>query len=353
MILSIFEIQLVNAQLNILAPLPKNPCPAVEWYDVYNCSESCGICESCKNHAKRFHVHQCISDKIPLSSEELRLKKAYTEIKNAKIGHSNSTPDTIAGAIAFVKKKYGISDRKFKYGNLPYFHNMKIVWYHFIFSSPEFVSAMTDYIIASWYHVSFKMYEHDAENDEHDAEKDEQRHHELFVKMEYTYKELCALVDQIDDEIKEVIKEISHTHILPIAYRKYKKLLKNYGLVFVCEEDKEEIVAREGKIVVLTATIVEESDKLQTLKVQYDTMEHAYKKLIDACKVDFVSKEDNDEIFAKKEEFFALEGTFLREREKLRNLQKHLDALKKKQRKALENQIQYAESLLAQLEEKL
>lgn len=343
---SIFDIPSAHELLNIIAPLPENPCPKVIWYDVYNCSESCRICESCEKHAKHFHVHQCIMDNIPLSSEALRLKDAYTDIKKAKIGHSNSTPDTIAGAIAFVKKKHGISDRKFKYDNLPYFPNMKIEWYHLILSSPEFVSALTEYIIASWNHASFKMYEHDAENDEHDAEKDEQCRDELFVKMEYTYKELYPLVDQIDDEINEVIKKISHTHILPIAYRKYKKLLKNYGFVFVCEEDKKEIVDREAEIDVLTTTIVQESDKLQTLKVQYDTMEHAYK-------VDFVSKEDNDEIFAKKEEFFALEGTFLRECEKLCNLQKHLDALKKKQRKALENQIQYAESLLAQLEDKL
>jgi hypothetical protein len=272
MIFSIRSIPNVAALLKSIAPLPEKPCPAVEWYDEDNCSATC---KSCKEHAKHFHMLQCITKKIPQSSEALCLIGACTEIQRAKHEHRNST----FGAIAYVKDNYGIGDRKFKYENVPYLHNMEIEWYRFIFSSPEFVSALSAYLIASWNHTSFKMYELDAENDEPDAEKDEQFHNELFVKMNYTYKELCALVDQIDDEINEVIKEISHTRTLPIAYRKYKKLLKSYGLVFVCEEDKEEIVAREAKIDVLTATNVQESDKLQNLKVQYDTMEPARKTM--------------------------------------------------------------------------
>ena len=158
MIFSILGILLVSELLNSIAPQPGGPCPAVEWYDEDNCSATCKQCKSCKEHAKHFHMHQCITKKIPQSSEALCPIGACTEIQRAKHEHRNST----FGAIAYVKDNYGIGDRKFKYGNMPYVPKMEIEWYRLIFSSPEFVSALSAYLIASWNHASFNMYERDT-----------------------------------------------------------------------------------------------------------------------------------------------------------------------------------------------
>ena len=140
----------------------------------------------------------------------------------------------------------------------------------------------------------------------------------------------------------------SHNRILPKAYRGYKKLLKKCGFDVVCETDMEEMNARKKEIDALSTTIALKRSKFQILQGKYDAMKPAYEKLIDMCR--FTGEEDNDEIVVRKEEFRALEGTFLQKCMKLRNLQEHLDALKKKQRKALERLIQDAESRLAQLE---
>ncbi len=330
---SVFDVASVDNLLSILAPRPEEPCPAVKWYDAINHSPSCGICESCKAYDKHLHMHQCIMTKIPKSSEALRLTVASTKIQDAKYNHRNSRPGAIADAIADVKTRYGISSREFKYENLPYLHQIVIAWYSFLFSNRDFVNALTAYLIASWNHASFNMYEIGTEA-------------KMLERKERTFQEMVTIVNILDINVDRVIQQISDTRILRKAYRDYKKLLNSYGFVFVCEEDNEEIDDRKAEITVLTATFLQECDKFQTLQVQFNTMEPAYRELIDAC------KEDNDKIVTKKKEFRAFECIFLQEREKLRKLQKQLDSLKKKQRKALEKRIQDAERLLAQLEEK-
>lgn len=353
----------VDNLLQKIAPLPVDPCPNMEWND--DDGTVCGNCESCYKTAKFMHMHSCIARNIPKSSEAIRLERASNEIRNTGIAHMDSTPDAIADAIADVKKRHGINNHAFKYNNLPCMHKLEIAWYFFLFSDRNFVSALTAYLTASWKHASFNVYEcgteaddeldtETDETDEADAETDEiGTEAKMLERKKHAFEEVLRVCNVIDKNVGRVIKMISHNRILPKAYRGYKKLLKNYGYDVVYVEETEEVDARKAKIDVMRATIMQERDKLQNLTVQYDAEKPAYDKLVDECKVEFVGKEDTAEIVSRKEEFRALEGTFLREGLKLRNLQEDLEALKKKQYKALTNQIQYAESLLAQLKEEI
>ena len=348
----------VTALLDTIAPRPDEPCLYMEWNEE-DPGPVCGNCASCRDTDRFMHMYSCIANDIPKPREGLRLERASNEIRNTGNAHRNSTPDARSDAIAAVKTQHGINNRKFKH-NLPCMHFLEIAWYFFLFSDPNFVSALTAYLTASWKHASFNVYECGTADDELDTADDELdtadeigTEAKMLERKEHAFEEVLRVCDVIDNNVGSVIKMISHNRILPKAYREYKKLLKKYGFDVVYVEDKEEVDARKARIDVLRAIIMQESDKLQNLKVQYDAKRPAYEKLVDECKVDFVGKEDTAEIVSRKEEFRALEGTFLREGLKLRYLQEDLDALTKKQFKALTNQIQYAKSLLAQLEEKL
>jgi hypothetical protein len=313
----------------------------MEWiYD--DPGPACGNCMSCYKTAKYMHMHSCIAEDIPKSGEGLRLERASNEIRNTGIALMNSTPDAIADAIADVKKRHGISERKFKH-NTPCMHNLKIAWYFLLFSDRNFVSALTAYLIASWKHASFNVYECGTEADELDTDDEADAgtveigtKAKMLERKKHAFEEVLRVCNVIDNDVGRVIKMISHNRILPKAYRRYKKLLKKYGFDVVYVENKEEVDARQAKIDVLRAIIMQKSGELTILQVQYDAEKPAYEKLVDECKVEFV---DTAEIVSRKEKFRALEGTFLREGLKLRYLQEDLDALKKKQFKALKNQI--------------
>ena len=309
MILSIFGISTVSNVLNSMAPRPANPCLAVEWYDEDNCSAPCEQCESCTAFAKHFHTHQCIAGKIPPSSEASRLTRASVEIQRAKEDRVNSTPGAIADAIAVIKDEYGIEDRVFKYNNLPFPHEIEIEWCRLIFSLPEFVSALSAYLIASWNHALFNMYERDAKNDGQDQR-------ELFIVASQTYQEMCALVKKIDDEVYWVIMNVSSTKILPKASCKYKKLLKAYGLGFVCEGNNDEKADNE-EISLLKAKIAQQLVILDNLQNQHLEMKHAYE----------VESFDNEDVI-KADNALALK--IMQEQDKLCDLKIQLKALKGK-----------------------
>lgn len=292
-----------------MAPRPANPCLAVEWYDEDNCSAPCGQCDSCTDSAMHFHMHQCIAGKIPPSSEALRLTRASAEIRHAKGDPVNSTLGSIAGAIAVVKHEYDIEDRVFKYNNLPFPREIEIEWYCLIFSSPEFVSALSAYLIASWNHALFNMYERDAKNDGQDQR-------ELIVAASQTYQKMCALVKKIDDEVYGVIMNVSSTRILPNAFRKYKKLLKAYGIGFVCEGNNDEKADNE-EISLLKAKIAQQLVILDNLQNQHLEMKHAYG-------VEFFDNEDA----IKADNALALK--IMQERDELSELKIQLKALKGK-----------------------
>jgi hypothetical protein len=330
----------VDTLLKTIAPRPGEQCP-----DVDNCSPACENCESCRDNARLMHMRQCLTKDIPILSEALRLERICNQIQDTANVHD-------ASAIAAAKQQYGLDKRKFKY-TLPCMNDINTAWIFFLFSHQYFFRTLTAYLIASWKHASFNMYELTAETDEPDTDGETDElvtEAEMLKRKDRAYQEMCEIVKIIDDNVDRIIQMISHTSILSKDYRGYKKLLKKCGFDVVCETDMEEMNARKKNIDALSITIALKCSKFQILQVKYDAMKPAYDKLIDACKVDFVGEKDNDEIVARKGEFRALEGTFLQKCMKLRNLQEHLDALKKKQRKALERLIQDAESRLAQLE---
>lgn len=309
MVPSIFDISTVSNVLKSLAPLPENLCPAVEWYDEDNCSETCEQCESCTAYAKRFHIHTVIATKIPQPSEALRLTKAYAKIQQCKSEHRDSSPGAIADVIAVVEDNYGIDDRVFKYNNLPFPHEMEFEWYRLLFSLPEFVSALSAYLNASWNHASFNM-------DECAAEKKELRQRELFDVVDQTYQEMRELVKKIDDEVYRVIMNVSFTSILPKASCKYNNLLKAYGLGFVCEGNNDEKADNE-EISLLEARIAQQLVILNNLQDQRMAMKLAYG-------VDFVGNEDAGKVYN------AFFGAIDQEQNNLLNLQIRLKTLKNK-----------------------
>lgn len=262
MILSIFGILAVSNLLNTLAPQPDKPCPDVEWYDEDNCSPKCEECESCRCYAKRFNIHKEITDKIPKSCEASRLTSIYGEIQDAIIVHRDSTPGAIADAITVVKKRHGISNRKFEYRNLPYIHFIEIEWYCLIFSLPEFVSTLTAYLTASWNHTFFNMYESDAKDFK-------SRQHQLLEQKEHAYQVMCAHLTQIDDDIDRIIQEIDSSGVLSPNDYKYKKLLEAFGVDSDGKGNEEE----EKRISSPPASAPEHMARVSALKKQIQDAE--------------------------------------------------------------------------------
>jgi len=264
-------------------------CMNAEWHDEDNSGPPCENCEDCNNSNMFMHMYRCLEKDIPPSSEALRLEKVCNQ-------HTIIEPGASASAIAAAKQQHGLDN----HNNSPCMYTIKAVWHSLLLSNPEFVSVVSEFLIASWNHVSVNMYERGTETDESDTETDESgtetdesdtetdksvTETELLKRRTQAYQEMCRFVKNIDDNVGVAIQIVSHNHILPNAYREYKKFLKNCGHVFVCEVDNDKIDARKKEIGALSDTIAKEKDELQNLQVVYDTMEPEYKKLIDMCKV--------------------------------------------------------------------
>jgi hypothetical protein len=121
---------------------------------------------------------------------------------------------------------------------------------------------------------------------------------------------------------------------------------------------KQQTKAHDDRTIVenaLRKLIEDKMDDVLDNKHVPGSLEFAFKEVLSAAGKITVNKKDDEDDEDDDGDYFVDDGAvevekFVQACEKLCNLQEHLDALKKKQCKALERQIQDAESRLAQLE---